>query len=222
MEYISTRQMQGIDRWASGKLGIPSLLLMENAGRAVAAEVLKFKPRKVLLFCGSGNNGGDGFVAARHLAGRAVECAVVYFQRPDKADPELNFGVLERMRIPLLVWGRLTKARRRALLRRADAVVDAIFGIGISRDVAEPYKTAIEEINRSKNPVVSVDIPSGMNADTGEPMGACVRATRTVTLALPKLAFKRKGSRAHTGKVVVANISIPPRRDSRPSVSGDF
>lgn len=208
MKYVTTRQMQDLDRRTSEKFGIPSLLLMENAGRAVAEEVLKFRPAKVLLFCGNGNNGGDGFVAARHLTSRGTKCTVIYFQKPAKADPQLNFQILKKMGVPLLAWDRLTKARRQALLRHADVIVDAIFGIGISRNVEDPYKTAIGEINRSGKAVVSVDIPSGMNADTGEPMGACISAKLTVTLALPKLAFKHKTTRAYTGKVVVANISL--------------
>lgn len=209
MKYVTTRQMQAIDRQASERFGIPPILLMENAGRAVAEAVLTFHPRHVVLFCGSGNNGGDGFVAARHLANHTVQCTVVYFQRPAKADPALNFTILEKMKIPRVVWERLPTARRHALLRQADVIVDAMFGTGISRTLQEPYTTAIQDINRSRRPVVSIDIPSGMNADTGKPMGLCVRARRTVTLALPKRAFKHKASRRYTGQVIVADISIP-------------
>jgi NAD(P)H-hydrate epimerase len=163
----------------------------------------------VVLVCGSGNNGGDGLVAARHLTTRAVRCTVVYFQRPTQPDPALNFTILEKMKIPRVAWERLPAARRQALLRQADVIVDAIFGTGLSRDVQEPHKTAIKEMNRSGTPVVSVDIPSGMHADTGEPMGACIRAQQTVTLALPKMAFKRTASRRYTGRVLVADISLP-------------
>ena len=216
MKHVTTRQMQAIDRQASTRFNIPSILLMENAGRAVAEAVLAFHPRHVVLFCGSGNNGGDGFVAARHLANHAVGCTVVYFQRPAKADPALNFTILEKMKIPRVVWERLTTARRQALLRQADVIVDAIFGTGISRTLQEPYTTAIQDINRSRRPVVSVDIPSGMNADTGKPMGLCVRARRTVTLALPKRAFKHKASRRYTGQVIVADISIPAQLKNNP------
>lgn len=209
MKHVTTRQMQAIDRQTSERFGIPSLLLMENAGRAVAEAVFTFHPRRVVLCCGSGNNGGDGLVAARHLTNHAVGCTVVYFQRPAKADPALNFTILEKMKIPRVVWQRLPIARRQALLRQADVIVDAMFGTGLSRAIQEPYKTAIEEINHSGTPVVSVDIPSGMNADTGKPMGACIRAKRTVTLALPKRAFKHQASRRYTGQVIVADISIP-------------
>jgi NAD(P)H-hydrate epimerase len=201
--------MQALDRLATTQCGIPSLLLMENAGRVVAKAVLRFKPRRVVLACGSGNNGGDGFVAARHLVNHGVRCTVIYVQRPADADPALNFSILKKMRVPCVAWRRFSPARRQALLRRADVIVDALFGTGLSRPVREPYTAAIEAINRSGATVVSVDLPSGMHADTGAPLGACVRATRTVTLALPKRAFKHKASRRYTGRVTVADISIP-------------
>ena len=213
MNYVTARQMQAIDRQASTRFKIPALLLMENAGRAVAEDVVRFRPRRVVLVCGSGNNGGDGLVAARHLANRGIPCTVIYLQRPVKADPALNFTILQKMKVPCVAWGRVTAARRARLLRQASVIVDAIFGTGLSRAVREPYRSVIEAINRSGRPVISVDIPSGMHADTGEPMGICVRATRTVTLALPKRAFTRAASRRYTGPVLVVDISIPvPRK----------
>ncbi|MBI3615616.1 MAG: NAD(P)H-hydrate epimerase [Candidatus Omnitrophica bacterium] len=210
MKYVTASQMRAIDRRATVKYGIPSILLMENAGRAVAEEVRKLKPRRVMLYCGSGNNGGDGFVAARHLANQGIRCLVVYFQAASamKRDARLNFNILKKMRIPLLLWKRSMEAIRQKQLYSADALVDALFGTGLSREIGEPYASAIAEINGARKPVVSVDIPSGMDADTGKPMGACVRAARTVTLALPKRAFSRPSSRAWTGRVVVADISV--------------
>lgn len=202
--------MRALDRRAVVQYGIPSILLMENAGRAVAEEVRKLNPRRVVLYCGSGNNGGDGFVAARHLTNQGVRCAAVYFHAAAmKPAARLNFNILRKMEVPLLSWERSTKAVRQKQLRAADALVDALFGTGLSRPVEEPYASAIAEMNGSRKPVVSVDIPSGMHADTGKPLGACVRAARTVTLALPKRAFRRPSSRAWTGRVVVADISLP-------------
>lgn len=208
MKYATASQMRAIDRRAIVKYGIPSILLMENAGRAVADEARKFKPRRVVLYCGSGNNGGDGFVAARHLTRQGIRCVAVYFEGAAamKPDARLNFNILKKMKVPLLLWGHSTKAVRQKQLRAADLLVDALFGTGLSREVGLPYASAIAEMNGAGKPVVSVDIPSGMHADTGKPMGTCVRATRTVTLALPKRAFSRKASRAWTGRVVVANI----------------
>ncbi len=211
MKYVTAAQMRDLDRRATEKYGIPSLLLMENAGRAVADEVQKFKPRRVVLYCGSGNNGGDGFVAARHLAHQGIRCRVVYFQPASamKPDARLNFNILKKLKVPLSPWKRSTKTVRQKQLRTADMLVDALFGTGLSREVGEPCASAITEINSTRKPVVSVDIPSGMHADTGKPLGVCVRATRTVTLACPKRAFSRPASRGWTGRVVVADIGLP-------------
>lgn len=211
MKFVTAREIRAIDRRAITEFGIPSMLLMENAGRAVADEVGKLRARRVVLYCGGGNNGGDGFVAARHLANRGVRCVVVYFKAPSamKADARLNFTILKKMKVPLFLWKSSTRALLQKRLRAADVLVDALFGTGLSRDVGEPYASAIEVINRAQKPVVSVDIPSGMNTDTGMPMGSCVRATRTVTLALLKQAFRQRASRVYTGRVVVADISIP-------------
>lgn len=210
MRYVTARQMRALDRRAIVQYGIPSILLMENAGRAVADEARKFKPRRVVLYCGSGNNGGDGFVAARHLANQGIWCAVVYFGGAGamKPDARLNFNILKRMKVPLLGWGDSKEAVRQRALHRADLLVDALFGTGLSRAVGQPYAAAIAEMNFAGKPVVSVDIPSGMDADTGKPMGICVRAARTVTLALPKRAFSWKTSRRWTGRVVVADIGV--------------
>ena len=211
MKFVTAREIRAIDQRATTEFGIPSMLLMENAGRAVADEVGKLRARRVVLYCGGGNNGGDGFVAARHLANRGVRCVVVYFKASSamKADARLNFTILKEMKVPLFLWKSSTRALLQKRLRTADVLVDALFGTGLSRDVGEPYASAIEVMNRAQKPVVSVDIPSGMNTDTGMPMGRCVRATRTVTLALLKRAFRRRASRVYTGRVVVADISIP-------------
>lgn len=209
MRYVTARQMKAIDHRASTEFGIPPILLMENAGRAVAEEVLRSRPRRVLVVCGGGNNGGDGCVTARHLTNRGVQCAVVSLQRPSTPDAALNFAILEKMHVPLVWWGRLPHVRWTSLLRYADVIVDAMLGTGVSRDLRPPYTTAIDTINRSGKPVISIDLPSGLHADTGQPMGACIRATRTVTLALPKRAFQHAASRAYTGTIVVADISIP-------------
>ncbi len=206
---VTARQMRALDQQATARFGIPALLLMENAGRAVADEVMTWRPRRVLVICGGGNNGGDGFVAARQLTTRGVRCTVVYLQRPANPDPSLNFAILRKMRVPLAAWGRLSSARWRALLRGADVVVDALFGTGLTRALGAPYTTVIEAINRAGRPVLSVDLPSGLSADTGRPLGVCVRATRTVTLGLPKRGFRRAGARAYTGTVVVADIALP-------------
>ncbi|MBI4352856.1 MAG: NAD(P)H-hydrate epimerase [Candidatus Omnitrophica bacterium] len=203
-----------MDRKAIEEVGIPSLILMENAGIACAGEVLKLAGRKgfreALLFCGKGNNGGDGFAAARHLYNKGLKTAVFFFQNPSemKPDPLTNFGILEKMKIPLVDCSRGVdwKRLKRGLSGRK-AVVDALFGTGLAREVGGPFRQVIQLINDSGLPVVAVDVPSGLNADTGEAMGVCVRADVTVTLGRPKIGFKK--AKGFTGRVVVADISIP-------------
>ncbi len=215
MKSVTAEEMRLIDEKAIHEFGIPSLILMEHAGLACARETLKLlrgKGKKVAVFCGKGNNGGDGFVVARHLANRGFEPIVFYFQSPleMKPDPLANFRILEKIKVSLIDCSEnLPVGRVKAALKKVRVVVDALFGTGLSKPVGEPFKTAIALMNKSGRPVVSVDIPSGLNADTGEVMGACVRATVTVALGLPKKGFLRREAKRFIGRVVVADISIP-------------
>ena len=215
MRAVTTRVMREIDRRAVEEYGIPSLILMENAGMACAREVGKLIPAgrgRISVFAGRGNNGGDGFVAARHLSNRGFQVGVFFFQDPSemKPDPLAHFRILEKMGLRLWDCGRgFDEVNVRRVLRRSDAVVDALFGTGLSKTIEEPFKTVIEWINASGLPVLSVDIPSGLNADTGEVMGIAVRAARTVVFGLPKKGFYLKAAKRYTGKIVVADISLP-------------
>lgn len=215
MKYVSASEMRAIDEKAIHEYGIPSLLLMENAGRACAEEAAKLageKGARVAVFAGKGNNGGDGLVAARHLANRGFEPEVFFFQarREMKPDPAANFDILAKMKVPLVdCSGTPDWNTVRAALGNARVVIDALFGTGLSKTVDEPFKTAIDLINQSKLPVVAVDVPSGLNADTGEVLGVCVRAAVTVTLALPKKGFLNEAAQPYLGRVIVADISIP-------------
>lgn len=231
--------MRRLDERAIVEFKIPSLLLMENAGRSVAEEVLKTGAKKIAVICGKGNNGGDGFVAARHLYnhGREVEVTFIGEREKLKGDPLVNFEILEKMHVPIHIYN--VKARfplaplvaakslprpsdharsgevtspLQILSSDCDLIVDAIFGTGLSKNVEEPYRTVIEEINRisaKEKTVVSVDIPSGLNADTGEVMGIAVRASITVTLACEKSGLRKGDGPKYTGRVVVGYISMP-------------
>lgn len=214
MKYVTAAEMCLIDERAIHAFGIPSLLLMENAGAACAREALRMAGSKgrAVIFAGKGNNGGDGFVAARHLTNQGITPIVFYFQpAPEmKPDPLVNFRILEKMKVSLIDCSQNLPARRiKETLKKARIVVDALFGTGLSKPVAEPFSAVIEWINESGRRVLAVDIPSGMNADTGEVMGVCVRADVTVTLALPKKGFLNRQARCYTGRVQVADISIP-------------
>ncbi len=212
---ITAEGMRKADKEAARSYGIPGIVLMERAGLACANEALTMINRRsgaVCVLCGPGNNGGDGFVAARHLilAGRQV--TVGYFEGSKAASYETaaNLRILKKIGVPVR---RLTTALSENLIARvldgSCLVVDALFGIGLSRPVEEPFATLIRKINASGKPVLSVDIPSGLNADTGKATGPCVRASRTVTFEIPKKGFFRAGARAWTGTVKVAEIGIP-------------
>ncbi len=212
---VTAHEMRRIDEHAIQEYGIPSLILMENAGIVCTREVLKIaKARKpsVAIFSGKGNNGGDGFVVARHLANKGLEPVVFFFQKPAemKPDPLTNFRILEKMKVKLIDCSeKLDRAKVLKIMKKSGAIVDALFGTGLSKPIVGSFRKAIETINDSKLPVIAVDIPSGLNADTGEVMGVCVRAKVTVALGLPKKGFYLERARHFTGRIVIADISIP-------------
>lgn len=207
---VTVTQMRRIDRLAIKRFGIPSIVLMENAGIACADHILIDRPRRVTIVSGNGNNGGDGFVTARHLFNRDVHVKVFHAasKHDYRGDAFINLNILRRMRVPLI---RLDQAqgiqRLKKSLKISDAVIDAIFGTGLSKPVTGLWAKVIDRINQCGKRIVSVDVPSGLNVDTGRPMGACIRANETVTFGLPKKGFKRSGS--FTGQVKIADISLP-------------
>lgn len=213
MKHVTAFEMSRIDERAIREFGIPSLLLMENAGAACALEALRMAGEKSpVIFAGKGNNGGDGFVAARHLANRGLKPVVCYFQKPAgmKPDPLVNFRILEKMKVSLIdCSGELPARSVTRALKNAGVVVDALFGTGLSKPVSGIFETVIAMINEAGVKVLAVDIPSGLNSDTGEVMGCCVKAAVTVTLGLPKRGFLKREAKRYTGRVKVADISIP-------------
>jgi len=191
--------MRDLDKIAIRKFGIPSIILMENAGRGVAEEAAAFgskRLRRVLILCGKGNNGGDGFVAARHLHNWGFQVDVRYLAGPNKLTPDarLNFNILRKMKLPLKPFSKELSPKKYQL------IVDALFGTGLSRAPEGRYAEAIRWINGSGLPVLSVDIPSGLDAKSGRPLGEVVRAGRTVALGVLKV---------RSGRTVVKDISIP-------------
>jgi NAD(P)H-hydrate epimerase len=205
---VFTREAIGrVDRLAVERYGMASIVLMENAGAAVAREALRMLGRgrkgAVALYCGPGNNGGDGLVAARHVHNAGVEVQVVLAAKKERyrGDAAANLGVIEAMGVPIV-----RRARRPAL------VVDALFGTGLDRPVEGRMASLIGEVNRwgaRGLGVLAVDLPSGLDADSGEVLGVAVKATRTVTLCGWKAGFLRKGCREWTGRIVVAGIGAP-------------
>lgn len=217
MNYITTREMKRLDEAAIHDYGIPSLILMENAGRGIAdltERMTRGRRKKVLVICGKGNNGGDGFVAARHLANRGYRVALVLLAEPGdlKEDPKINFHILKKMHIPIHVLvskravGRLGK-----LLKSAHFVLDGVFGVGLTRPVNGIFHDVIELMNRSGKHILAIDVPSGLNSDTGQVLGVAVRARATGTLGRAKRGLFVGDGPKHVGQVTVLDISIPQR-----------
>jgi NAD(P)H-hydrate epimerase len=204
-------QMRAVDRWAIEEVGVPSLELMEAAGRALADAVDELTPQgPVRIVCGKGNNAGDGLVAARLLAGAGyeVEALLLWPAAELSGDAGANLARCSAERVE----GDLS-----ARLADSGAVVDAIFGTGFSGAAREPAAAAIDAINRCGAPVIACDIASGVDASSGEIEGPAVEADLTVSFHAAKLGHRIAPGKWHSGELVVALIGIPPGAPVEPS-----
>jgi NAD(P)H-hydrate epimerase len=217
MKLATAAQMRELDRRAIDDFAIPGLVLMENAGRG-AAEVIEEHfgeacAKGVVVLCGPGNNGGDGFVIARHLhnQGFDVECWLIAPGSQLHGDAKTNYRIAEKIGIPVYQL-RSEKDHRAAVDALADAglVVDALFGTGLTRAIEGPAAELIALANGLDAPIVAVDMPSGVNADTGQLTGPAIRADLTCTFGLPKLAQFLFPGAEHCGTIEVVDISLPP------------
>lgn len=210
-------QMRELDRRATDEFGIPSLILMENAGRGaaeVAASLVTPADGAIIVFCGRGNNGGDGFVVARHLFNRGFRILCYFVGEVSEiapgTDAYVNFNCCRRMGIEVLEH---TSLADRETMARAIGwtalLIDALLGTGLQGEVRGPYATLISLLNARRAPILSLDVPSGLDCDTGEVLGKAVRATRTVTFGAPKVGFTRGRGPETTGEVIVVDISLP-------------
>jgi NAD(P)H-hydrate epimerase len=190
---------------------------MENAGRGAAAWIRERgipAQSRGLILCGQGNNGGDGGVVARHLDLWGYSVRVVWFARAHclRGDAAVQFQILTRAGFEQTCWDDeqpMTPERLEAPFAEADWVVDALLGTGLTRPVEGTLRTVIETVNRSGKPVLALDLPSGLDADTGRPLGAAVRAQATATFVAPKLGFTAPGANAYTGSITVIDIGVP-------------
>ena len=216
MKSVDAAAMREIDTRAQEEFGIPEILLMESAGRE-AAEVIREKMKegqkgKVAFFCGKGNNGGDGFVAAKYCFQQGIPLTVFFIGRQDslKGSTQLNFEILSRLGCPVFEV-REVETLRKHFEQSGEWIlgVDALLGIGLSGEVKGPYRSAIEEIRRLTCPILAIDIPSGLCATTGKILGCSIKADWTVTFGLPKKGFFLGEGPSVTGKVIVKNIGYP-------------
>ncbi|MGD8474637.1 MAG: NAD(P)H-hydrate epimerase, partial [Anaerolineae bacterium] len=213
MRVSTVSEMRAMDGTAIQQFGITEELLMENAGHAVYFVVMNefgVQGKRFLVFCGLGNNGGDGLVVARkiHSSGGAVKVSLLGDPSRFKGAAKLNFDIVSRL--PIEVQQVESVDTVKIDLAHCDAIVDAILGTGITRNVEGLYRDVINAINRSEKPVFSVDIPSGVHGDTGRVMGTAVRANYTVTFGLPKLGNILLPGYELGGRLYVSHISFPP------------
>ena len=216
MRILNAAQMREADRYTIEEIGIPSLVLMENAGRQVVAAIeAAFEERldgRVAILCGRGNNGGDGLVVVRTLLQRGVDCAVFLIGSVAdvRGDARTNLDILGRLGLTVVeINDEQAWELHFSEISQCTLIVDAIFGTGLKSPLAGMLETVVADVNASGIPIVAIDLPSGMSADTPRLIGDCIDATMTVTLATPKLPLVLPPAEAHAGDIVIADIGIP-------------
>ncbi|NIR52395.1 NAD(P)H-hydrate dehydratase [candidate division KSB1 bacterium] len=213
MKVSRVAEMRNLDRTAVEQFGIVEDLLMENAGDATYFTIFNefgVRGKNFVIFCGSGNNGGDGLVVARKLHSNGAEVTVVLLsdRKKFKGPGKLNLEIAEKLPMRMIDLEEIGTARSE--IERAEVIIDAMFGTGLARDVGGRYKDVIDLITDSHKTVCSLDIPSGIHGDTGQVMGTAVRADCTVTFGLPKVGNLLYPGFDFGGKLVVTHISFPP------------
>ncbi len=218
MKVVTAEQMQQLDQRAIENFGIPGIVLMENAGRGSAEFILQKYPHLhrsvVAIVAGKGNNGGDGFVIARYLVNRGISVKLYLLADPKvlRGEAETNYQIFLRMKgavvsVPSLI--EYQKIKRE--LEKVDFIIDGIFGTGLDAEVRGYYREVIEHLNRIQKPKVAIDIPSGLDANTGKPLGTAIRATLTLTFGLPKIGLLIPPGTEYVGELKLIDISIPRR-----------
>lgn len=217
MLLVSAKEMQALDKKAIEDFGIPGLILMENAGRGIAELILRHfaqaRQKGALILAGPGNNGGDGFVVARHLhqSGVPVTLLVLAPEEKFQGDARTNLQIVLRLGFPISWCVDQSSLQNAALeLQTCGVVVDAIFGTGLTRKVTGRFARAIDMANASGVPIVAVDIPSGLSADTGRPLGTAIRAKLTATMALAKIGQAVYPGVEYVGDLYLVDIGLPP------------
>ncbi len=215
MKIVSAAQMKELDRRTIAEAKVPGATLMERAGSGVVTAMERaagsLSGKTVAILCGKGNNGGDGFVVARLLRKRRARIRVLLLAHPGDLSGDaktMHRKFLSVAGAKSVLAAPAPDAIRDALVQ-SDMIVDALLGTGLSATVSAPYRAAIEAINEASVPVVAVDLPSGIHADTGAVMGAAVRADMTVTFGLPKLGLYTGAGLDHAGRIEVVDIGIP-------------
>ena len=216
LKLVDAKEMRAIDRSTIRDFGVKGLTLMENAGKGAAGVALKelegAKSKRVSIFAGKGNNGGDGFVVARHLANAGYEVRVFSIARIKelKGDAKVNAKAWENIGgVTNILRSGADIKKHTVFFAHSALIIDALFGTGLSSDVRGVVKAIMDYINSSRIRVLSIDMPSGISADTGAVMGTAVSADITATMALPKLGLYQYPGREYAGRIEVIDIGAP-------------
>ena len=211
MKVVTAVEMRQIDRDTIEGVGIPGIVLMETAGSAIVRAIKQHYPtcHRIGIFVGKGNNGGDGLVIARQLAhaGRDVHVFLVSPAKSFTGEAEINLQIAKRLGLQIEFYG--NSETLPTTLASCELLVDAIFGTGLRDTVRGSIATVIKTLNNFSIPILSVDLPSGLDANTGHPLGTCVRADRTVTIGLPKRGLLVHPGAEFAGKLEVVDIGFP-------------
>ena len=217
MKVVTAAEMRQIDQDTIEGIGIPGIVLMETAGSAIVRAIERHYPtcQRIGIFAGKGNNGGDGIVIARQLSHIGRDARLFLVSPPERftGEAEINLQIAKRLGLPIeeiLTWtGFDGTGTVPTTLASCELLVDAILGTGVRGRVRDPIATLINAINRLPTPILSVDLPSGLDADTGHPLGTCVQADRTVTIGLPKRGLLMHPGAELAGKLEVVDIGFP-------------
>ena len=212
MRYLSAEESRNVDWLAKSQGHILGIILMENAGRGIADILLAENPKgKVVICCGRGNNGGDGFVIARHLNAAGVDVQVLLFANPKElvGDACMNYVIIAHSNIPMKVFIPPNAEDLKSIFKNADWVVDALVGTGQKGALRTPFDSVVRQINESGVKVLAVDLPSGLDADTGVASDPTIKATITATMIAPKIGFQNPEAYPFLGKVEVIGIGLP-------------
>ncbi|MFH0790579.1 MAG: NAD(P)H-hydrate epimerase [Candidatus Omnitrophota bacterium] len=210
---LTARQAKDIDFKARNIFGISTLVLMENAGRAVAEEAVKIlrHQRAAAIFCGKGNNGGDGFVAARHLLAYGIRPDIFLAGSISEVGNEagINLEILLKLNQKIIEVKKDNLTRIKNRISKRVLIIDALLGVGLKGDVRGVFRDLIEIINSSEAKILSVDIPSGLDATTGRILGCCVKADKTVSFTARKRGMVFGDGPRYCGRVIVKDLGIP-------------
>jgi NAD(P)H-hydrate epimerase len=212
---LNREQSREVDRRAREEFGVSGLVLMENAGRGTAELLARLGAKgPVVICCGKGNNAGDGFVIARHLDLCRIGVRICLWASEDelRGDAAANFGIVRKSGLPVEVFGnRHDRQRLAEILAGADWVVDALLGTGAQGEPRSPLAEVIDQLNEQHLPILAVDLPSGLDCDTGTPSAHTIRARHTCTFVAVKTGFMASGAAGYTGEVHVVGIGAPRR-----------